>query len=271
MENIKALEDKCLELRSKTDYRLPARSYILIMIDGRAFSSFIKHHFELPFSDTFINMMNEVAIYVCNELSGCKFAYTQSDEVSFLVTDFDTEKTSSFFDNRLNKIQSVVASLATAKFNQLMLMEELKKKKDKSTDDVIRDMKLSTFDCKAWTVPSSAEVYEWFVFRQSDNLRNARSNHCRFYLSAKQMHGAKAKDLCEKIKNEKGVDFDTAYSAEKKYGRFIYKEDREVENEYGKFIRKKFVVHDGFVFREENNKKIFMSLFPKKEEEELKE
>ena len=123
----KNLEDKCLYYRGLTDYRLLPNSYVLVMVDGRSFSHLVKNKFQKPFDDEFIRMMNETAEYVCKNVQGCKFAYVQSDEISFVLTDFDTPTTDAFFSNRLSKMQSIIASLATARFNQLMMCYQLNK------------------------------------------------------------------------------------------------------------------------------------------------
>ena len=108
------LEEKCKYYRSLTDYRLLPNTYVFVMIDGRSFSQKIKKQFKLPFDDDFINMMNETAKYVCEKVQGCKFAYTQSDEITFVLTDFDDINTDSFFGYRLAKVISIIASLAAS-------------------------------------------------------------------------------------------------------------------------------------------------------------
>lgn len=117
------LEDRMLYFRGLSDYKLMPNSYILVMLDGRSFSKLIKNNFERPFSDKFIDMMNETAKFVCQNVQGCKFGYVQSDEISLVLTDFDTPTTDSFFDYRISKLQSIIASLATSKFNQLMTLD----------------------------------------------------------------------------------------------------------------------------------------------------
>lgn len=47
----------------------------------------------------------------------------------------------------------------------------------------------------------------------------------------------------------------------KKYGRFIYKEEVHMKSEqFGEFIRDKFVVHNAWLLRDENGKKNFEKL-----------
>lgn len=61
---METLKEKCETLRNATDYRLPKKTYIMVMIDGKNFSQMIKRKYKLPFDDDFIDMMNKVAIYV---------------------------------------------------------------------------------------------------------------------------------------------------------------------------------------------------------------
>lgn len=91
------LEDRMNYYRGMTDYKLMPGSYVLIMLDGRSFSKKIKKTFNLPFDEEFIDIMNQTAQYLCKNIEGCKFAYVQSDEISLIVTDFDTPTTDSWF------------------------------------------------------------------------------------------------------------------------------------------------------------------------------
>ena len=73
------IEKRMKDLRGKTDYHLPKKTYIMCACDGRSFSRLIKNNYEKPFDDKFISMMNEVAIYVCKNVQGCCFEFlTQS-------------------------------------------------------------------------------------------------------------------------------------------------------------------------------------------------
>ena len=92
-----SLKEKCEYFRSLSDYKLVPNSYVIIMLDGRSFSKMIKNKYKKPFDETFIDMMNETAKYLLQNVQGVKFAYVQSDEISILVTDFDTPMTDSPF------------------------------------------------------------------------------------------------------------------------------------------------------------------------------
>ena len=169
---METLKEKCEAMRASTDYRLPKKTYAMVMVDGKNFSRLVKNRYEKPFDDKFINIMNEVAIYVCKNVQGCKFAYTQSDEITFVVTDFETDETSAFFDYRLCKMLSIIPSLATAKFNQLVALNLLEAK-DASTDarEIIEGMQLAQFDCKVWDAENFNNVFAYLLWRLSHHGR----------------------------------------------------------------------------------------------------
>lgn len=60
---------------------LTRRTPIIIRIDGKAFHSFTRG-FARPFDDVLIKSMQDTAKYLCENVMGCKLAYTQSDEIS---------------------------------------------------------------------------------------------------------------------------------------------------------------------------------------------
>ena len=261
----KNLEDRMLYLRSLTDYKLIPNDYVLIMLDGRSFSSTIKRYFKKPFDDTFINIMNETALYLCNNVQGCKFAYVQSDEISLILTDFETPETDSFFGYRLEKILSLCASIATSRFNQLMTIEAINRcNKDTYNKDeifnLIMDMKLHQFDCKAWNVSSYNDIFAWLQYRQNDCERNSKQQTARVYLSHKECTGKQADEQISVLKDKYNIDWND-FDDGKKYGRFIYKEEVHMKSEqFGEFIRDKFVVHNAWLLRDENGKKNFEKL-----------
>ncbi len=216
----KTLKEKCEYYRSLTDYKLIPNSYVLAMVDGHCFSKMIKNKFQKPFDDTFIMMMNETAKYLCEQVQGVKFAYTQSDEISLLITDFDTPQTDSYFSFRLCKMQSLIASLATAKFNQLYY----------NNVDGMKDVPLCTFDCKVWTVPNANDAYAWFLYRQTDCIKNSKAQTAQSFLPHKELVGLTADEMIAKCKDVKGVDW-YDYPNDRKYGRVIKKVETDMEKD----------------------------------------
>lgn len=262
----KNLEDRMLYFRSLTDYKLLPNSYVLIMLDGRSFSKLIKNKFEKPFDDMFINMMNETAKYLCKSIEGVKFGYVQSDEISLVLTDFETETTDSFFSNRLCKITSIAASIATSEFNRLFIKNAITHcQKKEEIIDIVSNIKLCQFDCKAWNVPSYNDVFAWFLYRQNDCIKNSKSQTTQTYYTHKELFKLNTDEQIEKLFKEKNINWND-FSDDKKYGRFIIKVIEELtHNNDEKYIRRKWIATDAFPLYEEQNKKIFeeISRIPK--------
>lgn len=270
----KSLEDKCLYYRGLGEYRLLPNSYVMVMLDGRSFSHMVKNRFQKPFDDDFIRMMNETAKYVCKNVQGAKFAYVQSDEISIVLTDFDTPTTDAFFGNRLSKLHSIIASLATAKFNQLMLSYHIERNAYDnclfdsentiySANDAVRaidNAPLYQFDCKCWNVPTYNDVFAWFLYRNIDCTKNSKQQTAQTYLPHKELMGKTTDVQIEYLKEVKDIDWND-FTANKKWGRFIWKCEKELVNPQGEpYTRYVWEVFDGVDLSTENGRAFFHNL-----------
>jgi tRNA(His) 5'-end guanylyltransferase len=265
------LGERMKMLQSFSDYQLDRKEYVLCHIDGRSFSKLIKNKFELPFDNKFIEFMNQTAIYLCNNIQGCKLAYVQSDEISLLLTDFDKEGTGCFFQYRLCKLQSIIASLATGQFNKLWLLDQVMKRPDIPANNIVNDYKPVQFDCKAWNVFNYNDAFAWFKFRQNDCIRNSKQQTAQTFVKPKKkLVGLKCDEQVELLKNEYGIDWNN-YSNGKKYGRiirrttYIAEGENPTTHEKEVSIRHKWSAEDAPIFTydyfESND------LIPKKEDE----
>ena len=266
----KNLEDKCLYYRGLTDYKLLPNSNIIVMLDGKNFSSLIKNNFKKPFDDEFINMMNKTAQFLCNNVQGVKFAYVQSDEISLLITDYDTPETDIFFGGRLCKIQSILASLATSEFNRWFIRNRIFDKDDWSgvtiadLDQELFDIKLAQFDCKVWPVPSQNDAFAWFLYRQIDCIRNSKQQFAQTYCSHKELVGKDTDMQVEFCKEKSGNDWNVI-ADEYKYGRFVFKSEVEgtatlPNGQVVNFTRNKFNVVPAFELTEDMNRYKFFDI-----------
>ena len=209
---------------NRTRWFLPRRTYTIIRIDGKAFHTYTKG-LERPFDKDFVDDMNETAKYLCKNIQGAKLAYVQSDEISILVTDFDKLGTDAWFDGNVQKIVSVSASYATAKFNYLRTKRfaEISGFADEVWIDFSK-CKLATFDSRTYTIPSATEVGNYFVWRQKDCVRNSISSVAQTYFSTKELFGKTTNEMQEMLFNEKGVNWNK-YDPTLKRGRLIVKEE----------------------------------------------
>lgn len=256
----KNLQDKCLYYRNLTDYKLMPKTYVMLMLDGRSFSKFCKQ-FKKPYDEIFINMMNETANFLCKEIGNCKFAYVQSDEISIVLSDFVNINSDTWFSYRIEKICSIAASLATAKFNQLMTIHLLSNSKDDNFLESVNNMKLVQFDCKCWNVPSYNDVFAWFLYRQIDCVRNSKQMAAQTYLPHKELCGKNTDEQIKLLKDKYEIDWHQ-YDDGKKYGRFIFKcvVSGYSEQLLSTFERTKWTVHNAFPLMGINGRERFDNL-----------
>lgn len=261
-----SLKKKYHYYRDLTDYKLLPNSYVIVMLDGRSFSKKIKNNFKRPFDEKFIEIMNETAKYVCENVSNCKLAYVQSDEINLIL--YDTPMQGSFFNNRLCKIQSIIASMATSKFNQLALLNTLKELPCSKEDavQIINDTSLYEFDCKAWVVPNENDAFAAILYRQNDCIRNSKEAVAQYFFSHNELHKKTTDEQIAMVKSVHCIDWNLDYNDGEKYGRFIVKNKLEftevnIENisTVKTYIRHKWEASNAFPLCYDDNRNKFIN------------
>lgn len=217
-----SLGDRMKKYEDITRIYLLPRSYTLLRCDGRAFHSYLRGC-ERPFDKGIIEDMDSTAIYLCENIQNAKLGYVQSDEITILLCDFDSIETSQFFDGNIQKISSIVASMATAKFNQCRMIRQLNAY-TKDAQPYEYEKLLAQFDCRVWTVPSRWEAVNAFIWRNQDCSRNSVSMVAQSLYSHNQLHGKSTKDMHEMI-HQAGKNWATDYTDGEKNGRLIVKEE----------------------------------------------
>jgi len=181
----------------------------IIRIDGKAFHTFTRG-FQRPFDEVFMKTMWETTKYLCENIQGCKIAYTQSDEISLLFTDYDELTTSAWFDKNIQKMVSVSASMATLAFNNAFARNIFTLKYDnynnKMSDTYLKKTNTALFDSRVFTIPKE-DVCNYFVWRQQDATRNAIQMVGRGNFSDKELHKVNCNQIQEKLFQEKGINF----------------------------------------------------------------
>jgi tRNA(His) 5'-end guanylyltransferase len=189
--------------------------------------------------------MNETTAYLCKNIMGARLGYCQSDEITIVITDFGDENTQAWFDNNLQKMCSVAASMATAKFNQLRMTRFTRnsgfepKYRDGSyiSETEIELFKLAMFDARVFQIPYQEEVINYFIWRQQDATRNSISSVAQANFSAKELHGKKTNEMQDMLMLQKSINWND-FTPREKRGSLI----RKVENVY---YRKTEPIMDG--------------------------
>jgi tRNA(His) guanylyltransferase len=248
-------------------YKLPRRAYTIMRIDGKAFHTYTRG-LDRPFDDGLINDMNDTAVHLCKNIMGAKMAYVQSDEISILISDFDTQDTQAWFDYNVQKMTSIASSLATSEFNRLRMIRKFANNSvdpqehgetayDMSISDII-NMKPANFDARVFQIPSRIEVYNMFLWRQQDATRNSISSVAQSLYSHKELNGKSTSDMQEMI-FQKGINWND-YDFRKKRGTVIKKVEHVIGDGTNKTIRNKWEVVYTPIFSQD--KDFLMNLIP---------
>jgi len=207
-----ALGDRMKRYEAAYRSTLPRRTYTLLRVDGRSFHSYLRGAAK-PFDEAFMADMNAVAEALCAEITGSVFAYTQSDEISILVTDFASEQTEPWFGGVVAKQLSISAALATAVLNER------------------RPGARALFDARVFTLSDPVEVANYFLWRQRDAVRNSISMAAQARFSHKRLHGVSSGGMQELLFTEARINWND-YPGGCKRGRIAVRQVGERAVEY---------------------------------------
>ena len=188
---------------------------IIARLDGKNFSRFTKG-LNCPYDSRFVDVMIETAKYIVDE-SNALVAYTQSDEIT-LIFYSDEHKSQVFFDGKVQKMVSVLSSMATAKFNEIR-------------KEFLPDFKphvLALFDCRCYQVPTKMEAANSVLWREQDATNNAINMAAHHYFGHKKTMHLNGNEKQEILWSEVGVNFND-YPAYFKRGTFIQRKLVDVE------------------------------------------
>jgi tRNA(His) guanylyltransferase len=186
-----------------TSYYVPIYEILCVRLDGKGFSKFTKG-FKKPFDNAITDVMIETTKLLVKETKA-QIAFTQSDEITLIFT--PGENASEYlFGGKISKINSVLASMCTAVFNN-----ELSK--------VCSVDKFAFFDCRTWCVPNLVEASNVLLWRAQDARKNSVSCAFRWNLGHKKMQNLSGKQMIEQMKDA-GIIWEDLPSCWK-YGTFV--------------------------------------------------
>ena len=207
-----------------TRYYLTRRMPVIIRVDGRSFHTFTKG-FKKPFDDILVKTMQDTMKYLCENIQGCVLGYTQSDEISLVLTDYAELTTDAWFGNNLQKMCSISASMATMAFNKFFShnVEDLESDlaQEHETDgmtELVKTMlsyyriyrialkKGAMFDSRVFTIPKE-EVCNYFIWRQQDSTRNSIQSVGQANFSQKELHGKSCNDIQDMLMTQKSINW----------------------------------------------------------------
>ena len=212
--------DRMKEYERVSETRLMNKTPVAIRLDGRAFHTFCKG-LDKPFDKIMVKAMQETALVLAESVQNCVFAYTQSDEITLILIDYEKIESQPWFDNRVQKLCSITASIATMTFNQLFVANIFANKKN--AKDYINKFNKALFDARCFNIPRE-EVCNLIYWRQQDATRNSILSVGQAYFSARELHKKNCNEVQEMLFTEKGVNWND-YPTHLKRGTAIIKEN----------------------------------------------
>lgn len=240
-------------------YYLTRRMPVIVRLDGKAFHTFTRG-FKKPFDDILVKTMQDTMKYLCENIQGCVLGYTQSDEISLVLTDYAELTTDAWFGNNLQKMCSVSASMATIAFNKAFtrniskqskrLYTEYLEEKDASYIETLEIAmnKGAMFDSRVFTIPKE-EVCNYMLWRQQDATRNSIQSVGQANFSQKELHGQSCNNIQDMLMTQKGINWND-YATTLKRGSCCIKIDDgiakydEVGNISDYIQRSKWIIDD---------------------------
>ena len=218
---------------SKTS--LMRRTPVIIRIDGKAFHTFTRH-FNKPYDYVLQYAMAETTKELCKRIQGCVFGYTQSDEITLVLQDYEKLNTEAWFGYEVQKMCSIAASMATMLFNKCFkefingfecsyqyskafpekYSEEFKEQYGLDLNDTEKIAELfeaygnvqgtAMFDARCFNIPKE-EVCNCVIWRQQDATRNSIEMLGRYHFGDKRLFKKNCSNIQDMLMNEIGINW----------------------------------------------------------------
>lgn len=200
-----SLGDRMKRYEATTKSSLLPRTPTIIRVDGKAFHTWTKQLRGIdgslklgPYSGMMHFAMASAMYYAAKEMQNCQMAYTQSDEISFLLNDWKTLETQQWFGGNIQKIASVTAGMVTAEFIRGLMV--------KTSALLNNTADFPVFDARVFQLPKE-EVANYFIWRQQDATRNSINMLGQYHFSHKALHGRSTSMVQDMLMLDKGVNW----------------------------------------------------------------
>mgnify|MGYP001102514838 CR=1 FL=1 len=244
-----SLGERMKQYEAVPKIRLIRRMPVIIRLDGKAFHTFTRG-FAKPFDDVLMRTMNDTMKYLCENIQGCVIGYTQSDEISLVLVDYKTLKSDAWFDNNVQKMCSIAASMATQAFNRTfkknvgdwMIKAGLRVTSDtfcknldfQPSEETLRLQKRyssqfdsALFDARAFNLPKE-EVMNYLCWRQQDATRNSIQAAGQAQFKHQQLMRKSCNEIQEMLFTERGINWND-YTTSCKRGTCCIKKPMTIE------------------------------------------
>lgn len=169
--------------------------------------------------------MQETTKYLCENIQGCVLGYTQSDEITLILVDYQKLTSSAWFDYEVQKLCSISASMATMAFNKFFERNAENYIQNCATDYETGGLygkgtpeyqlceiyqkaaeKGAMFDARCFNIPKE-EVTNLIYWRQLDATRNSIQIVGQANFSHKELQNKSCNDIQDMLHEQKGINW----------------------------------------------------------------
>ena len=238
--NTSDLANRMKEYEKRNQYYLQKRTPVAIRVDMRAGHTFTRG-FKRPFDYIFMKSMQETAKYMRENMGNAKLAYVQSDEITIILTDYDTLETDCWFNYRTDKLCSISASMATMAFNKYfeenVTNEVLEYKMVPHCVEIQQEIKEyhntliaaldkgAMFDARCFNIPKE-EVTNLIYWRQLDASRNSIQMVGQANFSHNELQNKSCNDIQDMLMLQKNINWND-FPTYQKRGSCVVKSDEK--------------------------------------------
>lgn len=228
-----SLGDRMKRFESVSKNSLMCKTPVIIRVDGKAFHTYTRNplfKLEQPYSYVLKNCFERTVTRVISEMQGCRLVYLQSDEASFLLTDWEKFTTNPWFNYSVQKLCSITASMFTYYFNEsVKIMWEMQK--ESHPEIVHSELLPALFDARAFNLPHH-EVVNYFIWRQQDATRNSINMLGQYYFSHKELMGKNTSNVQDMLMAKHDVNWNNTPTMFKRGSAVYAKYESDVSYTY---------------------------------------
>lgn len=228
------LKDRIESYQNQSEHKLLNKLPVVIIVNGRSFFK-TTSLLDKPYSKILAQCLASTALKLCSEIEGCIFAYQHNDEIVLISRNDQSNDTLPWFDNKIQKISSIVSSIATLHFNKCIANSE------------VNLLGESHFYCKVFNVPNVSEAINTIIYKQQQNFYTSIHFACFYELLKKyekdlikeMITGLSFEEKVSLLQQECNVNFENYPSAFKR-GISFYRVHKIV----GDTMKNKWVAND---------------------------
>ena len=216
---------------------LTRRVPVIIRLDGKAFHTFTRG-MKKPFDPVLTQAMQQTMKSLCENIQGCVFGYTQSDEITLVLTDYATIKTDAWFGYNIQKMTSIAASMATLAFDREFIIAygqwfdrsftngESDLPGFSSLDALYASKRhQALFDARVFSIPKEV-VCNCVIWRQQDATRNSIEAVGQAFFSQRELHKKNCNEIQEMLWSNHNINWNN-FPTENKRGSCCVKQSTD--------------------------------------------